>query len=772
MKHNTLQKAAHMLANSKGQHLYEHLESVALVSKHLAEKLGLAPSLVEASRLAGLLHDVGKAEGSFQEYLEGKTTGVFRGPYHHEVSWAVLKAGGYRVDTVPPHEQVLVTNLVLNAVYWHHARPLDDKFESRAGTGEVLGTNDFTPVLDLVSSLGVVLDDTLATTEKVPDMYDSGVRDWSLNAKYMAVRGCLVAADRFVSSLTSLSSILAPGYDPSADLSHYMGVVGQVTYTVPSLYDASRFAVQDNCINEALPYRTVQVNAPAGFGKTLQGVLFSLKRGRRVFWVTPRNVIAESVYTNIQRELVALGVSRSVELFLGGERKSCTDHTVPDCFSDIVVTNIDNLTRPMVSNETADKLYLSLASDVVFDEYHEFVSEAPLFAAFIHLMRLRNAVSDCSHTLLLSATPMCLHQLWDMVGRETKVLPDEGKHYPAAHTGLYDLRVSTIRKTPEPGGVVIMNSIKNAQDVKASGHADVLAHSKYIPAHREAVMSFILAKFGKGGKGIAEGVRVSSAPILQAALDISFRWMQESALSAEATVQRIGRVKRWGEFLEVPTVEVLDLGKTDRREQAAVGAIFDSKLKEHWVAHLKGSLTGANVSLQEIYGIYASFYAKHGKDVLEWLSECLRVGTASLNDCCPVKLPDSAKTANSGSGTNLRSVQGSYFYAVQDNNGNYLPPGNELSGLMRDISSLSDRAQRSSSDWVIALGKMVRAGYGSFGRVHSLLKKGRMKKTPDANKHIWCKRREMPYPAPDGFRYDCAGMGGTIGDVGLGLVEG
>lgn len=765
-----------MLANSKGQDLVEHLEAVALVSKYLAERLGMPPFLVEACRLAGLLHDIGKAEDSFQSYLSGGPIADFSGPYHHEVSWAVLKAGGYRVggDVIPPSEQVRMTSLVLNAVYWHHSKPLDDKFESLESAGEILGTSDLSSVLSLCGVLGVTLDANLPNDEKIPDMYGSAERDWSLNAKYMAVRGCLIAADRYISTLPEslkLSSVLSFEHDLSMHLQHYLGAIRSVSYTVPLLYDKARFAIQENCVEEALPHRTVQVNAPAGFGKTLQGVLFSLKRGRRVFWVTPRNVIAESLYTNIQRELAALGVSRSIELFLGGERKSGTDLSIPDCLSDIVVTNIDNLTRPMVSNEAADKLYLSLASDVVFDEYHEFVSEAPLFSAFIHLMRLRNVVSDCSHTLLLSATPMCLHQLWDTPDRMTLVLPEDGKHYPAAHTGLYNVKVVADRKLPEPGGVVIMNSIKNAQDVRSGGGADVLVHSKYIPIHREAIMSHILQKFGKGGSGVREGVRVVSAPILQAALDISFRWMQESALSAEATVQRLGRVNRWGDLLDVPTVEILDLGKTDKRESAAVTSIFDDRLKNLWVAHLKGSLMGAPVTLQEVYGIYTSFYSAYGKEVLAWLKDCLKRGTESLNECCPVKLPSSVKTASSGSGKNLRSVHGSYFFAVQGNDGVYLPPGNEFSCLMRDINDLSAKAQRSASDWKIALGKMIDAGYSSFGKVHGLLKKGRMKKTPDANKHVWSKRREMPYPAPDGHRYDCKGLGGAIGDVGLGLVE-
>ena len=49
---------------------------------------------------------------------------------------------------------------------------------------------------------------------------------------------------------------------------------------------------------------------------------------------------------------------------------------------------------------------------IIFDEYHEFVSDAPIFAGFIKQMRIRNNMIN-GKTLLLSATPVKLENMWD-----------------------------------------------------------------------------------------------------------------------------------------------------------------------------------------------------------------------------------------------------------------------------------------------------------------------------------------------------------------------
>jgi CRISPR-associated endonuclease Cas3-HD len=741
-----------LLANSKGQGLLDHCRAIANVAEHLALKLGLSPDLVEAAKQGGLLHDIGKATYFFQGYIKGTTS--FEEPFHHEVGWALLRAGRYQGAKV------------LNAVYWHHARPINDKFETRDTAEDIITMLDqagIDSVLSFCDLLGVSLDKSLPDQDAmVPDLYNKKSYSNSVNAELMGVRACVIAADRYVSSLAGdISALDLKG------LSRYFGEVGVAPYTTPRGYDEARFQKQKECVDFCLKAQTSQVNAPAGFGKTLQGVLFSLERGRRTFWVTPRNVIAESLFLNIQRELEALGVKRSVELFLGGERKGCTDSAIEVGFSDIVVTNIDNLLKPMVSNDVADKLYLSLISDVVFDEYHEFVGGSPLFAAFIHMMRLRHRLSDTPHTLLLSATPMMVHELWDTMAKGTTVLPRKGEHYPAAHREPY--KVSFVTGTPletAPGGVTIMNSIRSAQEIKRTHNTDVVAHSKYTKGNRRVLMDFLLSKFGKGGDGVATGVKVASAPILQAALDISFTWMQESVLSPESTLQRLGRLNRWG---DIPGEhKFILLGAEDNKEVAVARALYSTPLRGRWVGLLKKEYAGGKtVTLQDMYAMYSQFYSLHGNEVLEWLTGLLKEGTVILAECAPIKTKEYPLDTNRGaSGKSLRTPGGSFYYTVKDAKGVWLPPGNEFSWGYRDMKDSLEKNPRKLSDWQKIVKELLQIGYTSFTRMSKDLK--RMKKTPDASAARWSKNEDMPYPAK-GLVYQGNPAATDISGIGIGL---
>src|SRR5690606_15241320 len=72
----------------------------------------------------------------------------------------------------------------------------------------------------------------------------------------------------------------------------------------------------------------------------------------------------------------------------------------------------------------------------------------------------------------------------------------------------------------------------------------VIIHSDFIKKDRERIMGIITNSFGKGG---AKDKIVFSAPILQAALDISFDNLSKTSESPENDIQVIGRVNRWGE---------------------------------------------------------------------------------------------------------------------------------------------------------------------------------------------------------------------------------
>jgi CRISPR-associated endonuclease/helicase Cas3 len=152
---------ATILANTNEQPLSQHLFAVGYLGYKLIEKLQINnPKLAQAALIAGVLHDIGKLDPQFQQWLEvkigkepvdmsdemlpdlpddgvhidnsirGHTKFTFEThPRHHEISWLLAQS-------ILPTDLLNSTqrNQIFHGIYWHHTRPYrkDDKFFTQA----------------------------------------------------------------------------------------------------------------------------------------------------------------------------------------------------------------------------------------------------------------------------------------------------------------------------------------------------------------------------------------------------------------------------------------------------------------------------------------------------------------------------------------------------------------------------------------------------------------------------------------------------------------
>lgn len=717
-----VRRVEEMLAKSCGEPLVEHCLAVARLCLLKARDAGWPKPMQEAAYLSGLLHDVGKALPGFQVHLHAKVDPLLEGydaelsrstVMHHEASWAAARL------MLPDSAKLVcrpvgrgegtsseVLSAVLTAVYWHHSQPsrwVDGVLTpARRSVSEVLPPAD----LSARTSCGLALAELFREASEDPCLCDlpearalwagvpallgnngedttgipplvplSGKSDGIVKfADYttMALRSVLIASDREISSGMLVHSCSAAAVPPLRK---------------PEEYDQVRWDRQEAFVDamiegwEAWENQPVVVNAPAGFGKTALGVSVASRLGGQVFWVCPRNEVATSVYHSILKELDAVGSTRSVELFLGGRQKAhrgCDN----DFQSSIVVTNIDNLLKGTCDNRaSAGHMWPALSSTVVFDEYHELPNTGGLLYYFLTFMNARTRLMASARTVLLSATghsvPSCL---WDSAQVSTRHLPERYKHAPAAHTKPYHVGVCRDPSTVVlgPGSVSIFNSVANAQGV-ARRHgvtSTICVHSGFCDEDYKDLMDFLEKEFGKGG---ARSAVVSSAPVLQAAKDISFIDMYESVSSAENTIQRLGRDNRWGQESSArftiivpedksPKTEHWNPRSEDSARALQVGKPLGSAWKKEVLRFIGDG--GKVLTLDEVYQWYNSFCEVHASDILASYSEGsggreLKKSAEEAGKVYPTKVVGSKGQhyERSGAEGNLRNPEAAYFVA-------------------------------------------------------------------------------------------------------------
>lgn len=665
MKNN---KKQIFLGKSDGITLVDHSNNVMLLAVSLAKSTNkqIGQFLLDAVRISSLLHDIGKATESFQLFLkknknlgndidEISTKIKFR---HNEVGWAFLQK--YLKISDP-----LLKTYVLYSVYWHHGV---FKMNSH-NSNQILNTlseNDINNMKEfLIDIIGEeYLCDEESTISLQTPLYYNKTTENNEDYKYQFVRSCLVSADRLVSTKTSEE---LKTFDIDSLISK-----PQYQINMPQTYNVKRFKEQMGIIDKI--DGTTIVNAPTGFGKTMIGVLMHLLSGKKLIWVCPRNTVAESVYKSILIELKNLGYDKqiNVELFLTNEVKK-SDHYTTGFESDIIVTNIDNYLAPTIdSNSRIDRLFMIYNCDVLFDEYHEFQVPNALYAAFVNIMRYRHRLTD-NKTLLLSATPTNTHYNWDNLNKTTIHLPNINEHYPAVHVKSYLLKIhngdeclKVFKKGDYKNNLIIVNSVLKSQIYKFIYNIEILIHSYFLTSKKISIFNFLYKNFDKFSNNNVEkeNVNVIGTHIIQASLDLSFQDLYESVISPLATLQRIGRVNRWGLNTINSVINVMHLN--DKGENMVKNILYDKKLSDVWF-NMLSDFDGKKLTLDQFYDIYNNFNIENEAQLKNYYNGLFIKSVENLSQIYPIKYPKAkVKTGIISAGSNKFRCNGLEIFIIAE----------------------------------------------------------------------------------------------------------
>jgi len=642
-----------ILAKSNGAKLIEHSKRVSdfavVIANKIVGEVGDRDNIIETVRIASLLHDIGKSVDCFQKFLKGEKTDPFK-YNHNETGWAFL-AEFLNIDNS-------ILQNVLDAVYWHHGIDKKQNSDYISDILEDLSDEDIHVLSNvLVDLMGeeCVYEKNL-TTLKTPRYYSSEDDNNNVDTNVIKtlVRTCVISADRLASSVdededieTCVDEIVKKSKNLELDMEE-----------MESRLDMDRLNMQIDISKQTSG--TSIIKAPAGFGKTILGILWSLKTHKKLIWVCPRNMVAQSVYSNVLQDLELLGLSSlSVELFLSNETKDKNAHSNGGFTSDIIITNIDSFLAPSVNNSFSDKLFFINSCNVVFDEFHELVGNAALFSCFVNIMKLRHRFTD-SETLMLSATPSNLNFLWDSFGNETQILPNKTEHYPASHKkpvliGTVDGSVTMIDKS---NSLIIHNSIANAQRESHNNNIDVI-HSSFEEDKKSKMFEELLLSNGKRSDVSKCKQNVSATHVVQSSLDVSFSEVFDSVLSPESTLQRGGRGGRFGEF----DFTKLTIFKPDcRSEKKVIENLYNTNLNNLWFEYIQ-KLNGSKIILDDMYCHYNEFYKSNERPVKSYINSRYNESREALSYIHPIKFKGVKNNDIITSGGNkLRSDNSEIFF--------------------------------------------------------------------------------------------------------------
>ena len=391
------------------------------------------------------------------------------------------------------------------------------------------------------------------------------------------------------------------------------------------------------------------------------------------------------MYDSLLAHLSDLNINNvSVELFLSNEVRKCNNNsdiigTDKGFTSDITITNIDMFETPTIKNGYSNKLFLIANANVVFDEFHEFISDSPIFALFINIMKIRNNYSN-SNTLLLSASPCDISYLWDTVKYKTIVYPPK-KHLNPIHDGKYLIRgIDNFIHDIKGSELIIFNSKKESQLLKSKLNNAYLYHSYFSDEYRNNMHKILFDLYGKKAEKKLDNIPFIATILVQASIDISVPTLYESVMSPEATIQRIGRVGRFGESdYDKYTITIFkqktDNSNKDSSSEKCVNELFyDSILTNQWYDALK-AYNNKYLTLKEIYEIYNQHVEKYSKKRKEFFTKKYNESQKRLSFIYPIKynislnVKSDIKTADSNK---LRSVGTEIFYFTPTYNKNTL----------------------------------------------------------------------------------------------------
>lgn len=661
-----------LLAKSDGTTLVDHSKMVEdeilnvrgeLFNNALIDEN--SPLTEKNLRLIGYFHDIGKVTKNFQRKLNG---GVDKEKYNHnEIGYAFLK------------KYTNIDEFSLRAILYHHTTRGNYFRENNYSVSvydvlESISEKDIELMIEFVK----LKDPSLLL--KTPNEFGAMPSFFSLPLNGGIVR---IGEMLYALSYLFIADRCVSGYNSSV-----MGFIEKPTKDIKytNTYNNIRSEKQEeiSLINDSL----FAINAPAGFGKTNTALMWGLKSNLRTMVVCPTNTITKNVYKKLTEEMT-IGESNAKNALVltnsvveNNSNETYNDDVYLDEIlkaQDFVTINIDSFLKGIFEFGDIFRFVNVLHSDVVFDEYQDFIGEEAIFSFFMLLIRSRNLFSKAK-TMLMSATPVTAMNKLLSDGEEKIVFYPKSGRYPMVHDKNYFVEIideSQVKNNFGKNELVIYNTVSEIQDLAEKHKTDRVIHHKYTTKDRDNQYSLLMSdySFGSESRMNKETDGFYGAIMARTSLNVSFMKLTESVVSHRETIQSIGRCNRFGDY---------DNGKlqffwsNSKSENKLKSILYGSELPKKWFEFLRQELNGVDsITLIDLYDLYYKFEYDPTNQTLmkKHMNRLLDKSVQNLIHIHPTKSKRKTITNVKKSDSNkLRKKPdiGQFFIICDDENGNLI----------------------------------------------------------------------------------------------------
>ncbi|HGJ5866879.1 CRISPR-associated helicase Cas3' [Arsenophonus nasoniae] len=479
---NQVKKDEHY-ANTQLLPLAEHSFAVGYIAQQLFNQLvdnNEHRNLAKVAYLAGCLHDIGKLDLLFQQWVkkgkqkdpteDGQHIDVKftfeKHPRHNEISLLIFNVLEQQITGLYNHQKENLHHVI----YWHHAKPYrpNGDFDSLTKAYSYLLKNitaeqfeklindtlsllkqivklskNYNNVHDIEKNLNLSFDYTPAlrenfeyqikdkefpkfkryeTTDSVA--IDKLKQNINKNAHHNLLRACVISADRLISQLTA-SDLLDYVHQQRLDellidsqemLSNLPSHLTQIATKFPT---SERSQKQLEIAQKLADLPDIAVLAgPAGCGKTQIALQWAkLKDAKQIIWVCPRVQICQGIF----QELIDTYLpDAKIEIYTSEFKytNSWGEATDEQAYfsGDVVVTTIDQILNSIVTHTKVNSLLPFMGSHVVFDEYHEYMTMEIFNLLFAELIANKRMREKYNKNTLLVSATPPYLYLRDIIG--------------------------------------------------------------------------------------------------------------------------------------------------------------------------------------------------------------------------------------------------------------------------------------------------------------------------------------------------------------------